>query len=125
MARCFLSGKYVSRARYSAFGLTGAIFFHGISMTNPSPAAGRLALFFSEQRAQLVGHFRNIFLTKLHGFAIALDNVVLCSPGWVQLLKIDRLWAPRLSSRASALKATASETVSIDFKSSARCHPGL
>src|SRR2546429_9562696 len=89
MARCFLSGKYVSRARYSAFGLTGAIFFHGISMTNPSPAAGRLALFFSEQRAQLVGHFRNIFLTKLHGFAIALDNVVLCSPGWVPLLKID------------------------------------
>src|SRR6516162_4297008 len=36
-----------------------------------------------------------------------------------------RLWAPRLSSRASALKATASETVSIDCKSSPRCHPGL
>src|SRR2546429_3631541 len=59
------------------------------------------SLFFSEQRAQLVGHFRNIFLTKLHGFAIALDNVVLCSPGWVQLLKID----PRSEEHTSELQS--------------------
>src|SRR5438552_6552293 len=41
------------------------------------------------------------------------------------LAKSVRLWAPRLSSRRSALRATASETVSIAFRSRARCQPGL
>src|SRR5215469_13054026 len=88
MVRCFFSGKYVRSMRYSPFALTGAIFFQGISMTNPSRAARGLTLLFSEQGAQLVGHFPNIFLTKPHGFAIALDHVVFCSPRRVELLKI-------------------------------------
>src|SRR5215472_2796388 len=89
MVRCFFSGKYVRRMRYSPLALTGAIFFQGMSMMDPSRAARGLTLFFSEEGAQLVGHFPNIFLTKPHGFAIALDHVVFFSPCWVELLEID------------------------------------
>src|SRR5581483_2836579 len=39
--------------------------------------------------------------------------------------KSSRLCAPRLSQRASALRVTAAQTVSMDFRSAHRCQPGL
>ena len=71
------------------------------------------------------GHGGNGLLRQRHVPRCFDDDVVLRAPFRIGSGKSMRLCAPRLSSRASALRATASEIVSIDFRSSARCQPGL